>query len=136
MPTTDQSLQRQTTVVNVFLLWHEHKFSSGEDEAKLIGVYATRDDAEAARRHIEHQPGFVGAPDGFTIDRYEVGRDHWAEGYFTSTSWSWTVWRKDASGGSTQMATGLAEADARDVLKRLSQKDSKHRYYVRHHDSH
>ena len=28
-------------------------------------------------------PGFKDHADGFTIDEYEIGKDHWAEGFRT-----------------------------------------------------
>lgn len=69
-----------------YLLWHVHEFPDGEDDAKLIGVYASREDADAARARVGLQPGFRDLLEGFVIDEYEVGKDHWTEGYFTYTA--------------------------------------------------
>ena len=41
------------------------------------------DAAEAARIRTSGLEGFRDAPDGFLIDRYELDRDHWQEGYIT-----------------------------------------------------
>lgn len=71
--------------MEVFLLWHVHELPGGEDSPKLIGVYATADDAERARNRVSSQPGFRDSPEGFEVDRYEIGRDHWTEGFVTVT---------------------------------------------------
>lgn len=64
----------------VFVLQHEHEWC-GRDEVKLIGVYLTRMDAEAAVQRIRLQPGFCDWPHGFCIGEYELGADHWTEGF-------------------------------------------------------
>lgn len=68
---------------SVFILWHVHTID-GEDDAKLIGVYISRDDAEAAIGRLIARPGFSSVPGGFHIDEYEIGVDHWTEGYITT----------------------------------------------------
>jgi hypothetical protein len=71
--------------MEVFLLWHVHAFDDGEEDEKLIGVYSSREEAEAAIERVKGQPGFVDAPEGFGIDPYMVNEDHWTEGYVTVT---------------------------------------------------
>ena len=66
----------------VFVLQHEYEWCS-RDEEKFIGVYATEDDAQAAINRLRDQPGFRDWPDGFSIDEYEIGADHWTEGFHT-----------------------------------------------------
>lgn len=66
----------------VFVLQHEYEWC-GHDKAKMIGVYATEADAQAAITRLREQPGFRDWPDGFTIDPYELGVDHWIEGFVT-----------------------------------------------------
>lgn len=51
----------------------------------MIGVYASAEDAEHARQRVADQPGFSDLPDGFLVSRFEVGQDHWTEGYVTVT---------------------------------------------------
>jgi len=46
----------------------------GEEDVKLIGVYATAEDAEAARQRVLPQPGFRELPEGFEVSRYGVGK--------------------------------------------------------------
>lgn len=69
--------------MEVFLLWHSHATPDGDDDAKLIGVYATPEDADSARLRVVSQPGFRDHPDGFVVDRYTIGDDHWSEGFIT-----------------------------------------------------
>lgn len=68
----------------VHLLWHSRDRGEGETDDKLVGVYATRADAERARERALRREGFCDAPDGFLIDAYEVGHDHWEEGFVTT----------------------------------------------------
>jgi len=49
----------------------------------MIGVYSTEQHARDAVERLRYQPGFCDAPEGFCIDRYEIDRDHWGEGYVT-----------------------------------------------------
>ena len=72
-------------LMDVYLLWHTHEMLDGEEDAKLIGVYASAEDAEQAKQRMLPQPGFRELPDGFQVIRYEIGRDHWTEGYVTVT---------------------------------------------------
>ena len=69
--------------MNVFLLWHTHELPGGEEDSKLIGVYYTKESAEAAQVRASQLPGFSSAPQGFTIDSYELDKDEWREGYVT-----------------------------------------------------
>ena len=69
--------------MDVFLSWHVHEMPDGEEDAKLIGVYATAEDAESARLRVLPQLGFRDSPEGFEVGRYVVGQDHWTEGYIS-----------------------------------------------------
>lgn len=62
------------------LQWYVRR---GETDDKLIGVYATRGDAERAQARAVLLNGFRDAPDGFVIDAYVLGEDHWETGYVT-----------------------------------------------------
>ena len=48
---------------------------------KVVGVYSSRELAEAAEERTRLLPGFADEPDGFTIEQYEVDRDHWPRGF-------------------------------------------------------
>jgi hypothetical protein len=65
---------------SVFILWHTHEIS-GESDEKLIGVYKSRKDAEAAIHRLSNKPGFKDTPDGFEMTEYILGKDHWTGGY-------------------------------------------------------
>lgn len=65
---------------NVYLLWFLSKKDS-DDDALLIGVYETEDDAERAISRLRQMPGFIDAPTGFQIHTRELGQDSWKEGF-------------------------------------------------------
>ena len=48
---------------------------------KVVGVYSSRELAEAAVERTRLLPGFADEPGGFTIEQYEVDRDHWPRGF-------------------------------------------------------
>jgi hypothetical protein len=68
----------------VYLLQHSYPLDNDADEVKLIGVYSTAELAEKAAGRYKTLPGFRDHPDGFSIDRYEVDKDHWTEGFISS----------------------------------------------------
>ena len=68
----------------VCLLWFEQEQEEGQDTELLIGVYRTEADALAAKERLKNQPGFREYPDGFITAQYEIGRDHWSEGFVRS----------------------------------------------------
>lgn len=65
----------------VYLLWHRHAFENGPDDVKLIGVYESAFAARQAQARVARQPGFRDYPQGFEISAYELGQDHWTEGF-------------------------------------------------------
>ncbi|HEV2189599.1 MAG TPA: hypothetical protein VGR70_20480 [Stellaceae bacterium] len=69
----------------VYLMWHMREPGSDET-AKLIGVYRSEDDAQAAVARLRDQPGFRHFHDGFHIERYELNKDHWTEGFVTAVN--------------------------------------------------
>ena len=48
---------------------------------KVVGIYSSRPLAEEARARALELPGFRDEPDGFTIEPYEVDKDHWSRGF-------------------------------------------------------
>ena len=66
----------------VFLLWHSHDCGNGHNDNKLIGVYSSEAQADAAKTRKLSYEGFREALDGFLTEGYEVDRDQWSEGYF------------------------------------------------------
>ena len=67
----------------VFVVQHEHEAANGCDEVKFIGVYATQEEADKAIERVRLKPGFINHPKGFSVNAYEVGQDHWMDGFFT-----------------------------------------------------
>ena len=67
--------------MKVYVLQHLHELDDGSSDVKLIGIYGTEQDAIAARKRLSAAPGFKESPECFAIDPYEVGQDHWVEGY-------------------------------------------------------
>jgi hypothetical protein len=66
------------------LLWHVHEEPEREEDAKLIGVYRTEDDASAAIERLRGRPGVRRFPTGFQIERYALNVDHWTDGFVTA----------------------------------------------------
>jgi hypothetical protein len=48
---------------------------------KVIGLYSSRVMAEEAMERARVLPGFAQEPDGFTIEQYELDKDHWPRGF-------------------------------------------------------
>jgi hypothetical protein len=69
-------------MMKVFVLWHVHTLGTVDDE-KLIGIYSDEGAAQKAIARLVTRPGFKECPDGFSIDSYEIDKDHWIEGYAT-----------------------------------------------------
>jgi hypothetical protein len=67
----------------VYPLWHVYVRESGEEEQKLIGIYSTRANAEAAIERLKDKPGFKDYPQCFEIFEHTLDRDGWTEGFFT-----------------------------------------------------
>jgi hypothetical protein len=68
-------------VTTAYLLWYTREWDEGEDTELLIGVYETEADAKEAIRRLRDKPGFIVYPEGFMIVPYEMGKDHWTEGF-------------------------------------------------------
>jgi hypothetical protein len=68
-------------MASVFVLQHVHEREDGGEDVKFIGVYSSRERADAAVVRLGRLPGFSGALDGFHVDEYHVDQDHWVEGY-------------------------------------------------------
>ena len=66
---------------SAFTLHHVRADDECGDDAKLSGVYRSRDAANAAIARLSFQLGFRDHPDGFTVDEYELDKDHWCEGF-------------------------------------------------------
>lgn len=66
---------------SVFVLHHVRADDDYGSDAKLIGVYGSHANADAAIARLSSQPGFRDHPDGFTVGEYAIDKDHWCEGF-------------------------------------------------------
>ncbi|MDX2176765.1 MAG: serine kinase [Candidatus Sumerlaeia bacterium] len=81
--------------MNVFFVEHCHELPCGCTDAKMIGIFSSRDRAEAAVQSLKEKPGFraasgilapdeVGDRDGFFIGEWEIDVAlGWGEGFVT-----------------------------------------------------
>ena len=67
--------------MDVYIVQHVDDRADDDEDVKLIGIYPTEEDARAAIARLVVQPGFRDVPNGFHVDRYTVGEDHWTEGF-------------------------------------------------------
>jgi hypothetical protein len=65
----------------VFMLIHRYPDDGPEDTGKLIGIYATQADANAAIKRVLPQPGFRKFPNDFHISEFVIDQDHITEGF-------------------------------------------------------
>ena len=69
--------------MNVYLLQHVHLLEDGAEDVKIVGLYSSRESAEAAITRLSRVAGFSDAPAGFHVDEYVLDHDQWVEGYST-----------------------------------------------------
>jgi hypothetical protein len=68
----------------VYVLHHTHDLDSEDTDIKLIGVYSTEEKAQNAITKLSFLPGFRDSRQGFHIDKYEMDKDHWQEGFVST----------------------------------------------------
>ena len=64
---------------SVFII--QHTIDEYDSEPKLLGVYETQSDAEAAVARFRLREGFRKYQDGFHVDEYELNKDYWETGF-------------------------------------------------------
>ena len=67
----------------VYIVQHLRESKAEQEDVKFIGVYSTQAMAADAVARIGEQPGFNETKSGFSIEEYEVDKDHWTEGFAT-----------------------------------------------------
>lgn len=67
----------------VYVLQHVRSDDEFGDDAKLLGVYRSREAAATAITRLLNQPGFRDHQARFQIDAYTLDQDHWSEGFVT-----------------------------------------------------
>ena len=71
---------------SVFILQHCYEHEYGHDEIKFIGAYSSEQKADETIKRLKNVGGFRDYPvDCFFIDKYEIDKDHWTEGFFKAT---------------------------------------------------
>ncbi|GAA4168044.1 DUF7336 domain-containing protein [Sphingobacterium ginsenosidimutans] len=68
---------------HVYLLWYTYvdETLDGGEDVMLIGVYSSRELAEAALARTSKLRGFSDQIEGFEISPYEVDTDSWKAGF-------------------------------------------------------
>lgn len=69
----------------VFLLQHSYLLDRVSDiyETKILGIYSSEQVATDAISRYRKLDGFKLHPDDFYIDKYEVDKDGWTEGFIS-----------------------------------------------------
>lgn len=67
--------------MKVYLVQHVAKYSSDEEDVKIIGIYGSIEEAELVINNLMSKPGFSKLKEGFCTDEYELGRTFWLEGF-------------------------------------------------------
>jgi hypothetical protein len=73
-------MKPQTTF---FLLSHDHELPQDCTDTKVIGLYSTRANAEAAVKFLSTKPGFCKSKSGFQIGLIELDKTAWEDGFDT-----------------------------------------------------
>ena len=60
-----------------------HHVNPKNNHTKCIGGYFSLEEAEAVVAKYKGFKGFREAPDHFYIDKYELNKMYWAEGYYS-----------------------------------------------------
>ena len=60
-----------------------HHVNPQNDEEKHIGVYLSLEEAKEVVEKYKKFKGFKDAPDHFYIDKYELNKMYWTEGYYS-----------------------------------------------------
>ena len=68
-------------MASVYVVQHVHSRDDGNDDAKFVGVYSSRETANEAVSRLSLQPGFSETIDGFSVDEFHLDQDQWAEGF-------------------------------------------------------
>ena len=67
----------------VFVLWHSYELNDGEEDSKLLGIYSSASIANEKTNEYKKLTGFSDHPSMFEVVKYEIGVDHWQEGFVT-----------------------------------------------------
>lgn len=71
-----------TGLTHVHILWHTYERDETE-QSKLIGVYTSKQLAEAEIPRLRLLPGFSDYPDSFLVDSVKLNQTWWDDGFVT-----------------------------------------------------
>jgi hypothetical protein len=66
--------------MRIFLVSHTRN-EAELDGYKVIGVFSSKQKAEAAIKSLKDQPGFAEYPSNFHVDGYDVDKIFWSGGF-------------------------------------------------------
>ena len=72
---------QNTVFVLEHALYKDDDKNNDVEDFKLIGVFATEQQAQAAMNQLKSQPGFKDYPNGFHIDAYPLNQINWSSGF-------------------------------------------------------
>lgn len=72
---------QDTVFVLEHALYKDDNTDNDVEDFKLIGVFASEQQAKAAMEQLKSQPGFKDYPNGFHIDGYPLGQINWSQGF-------------------------------------------------------
>jgi hypothetical protein len=64
-----------------YLLGHQSK----DGDHKIIGIFSNKKLAVAAKEKLSEKPGFNKFKRGFYVDKYDIDRVYWDDGFVTYT---------------------------------------------------
>ena len=74
--------ERTTQMQSIYYaLLHVRDFNKRAASQKLIGIYSSTDEANAAIKRTIHQPGFRKTPDNYIIEPLKVGETRLRDGF-------------------------------------------------------
>jgi hypothetical protein len=68
-------------MTDVFVLHHINRPDTDDENAKLIGIYATQEAGQRAIDRLKDMPGFRDPTGHFHLEAYQLDQDHWSEGF-------------------------------------------------------
>ena len=74
------------TLRSVYLLQHVAREGSNDEDVKVLGIYSNESKAKRAIERLVKLPGFNRHPEGFYVDRYQLDKSDWIEGFVTRRS--------------------------------------------------
>ena len=68
-------------IKNVYILFHINKLN--DEDSKIVEVYSSKVNAQKAKKKMKTLPGFKDSPNSFILDKYELDKEYWTDGFIT-----------------------------------------------------